>query len=72
LNLIELCIIIFSLVALADAASTLSSYKKTLQGDSALVEIYEQMGVYSRFENNSLTLTKDVNFKPETLPELNT
>jgi 3-phosphoshikimate 1-carboxyvinyltransferase len=59
----------FSLVALADAASiTLSSYKKnSLQGDSALVEIYEQMGVYSRFENNSLTLTKDVNFKPETL-----
>jgi 3-phosphoshikimate 1-carboxyvinyltransferase len=40
--------------------------KNSLQGDSALVEIYEQMGVYSRFENNSLTLTKDVNFKPET------
>jgi 3-phosphoshikimate 1-carboxyvinyltransferase len=59
----------FSLVALADSASvTLSSYKEdSLQGDSALVEIYKQMGVYSRFENNSLTLTKDVNFKPETL-----
>lgn len=59
----------FSLVALADTASiTLSSYKEnSLQGDSALVEIYKQMGVVSRFENNSLTLTKDTNFKPETL-----
>jgi 3-phosphoshikimate 1-carboxyvinyltransferase len=59
----------FSLVALADTASiTLSSYKESsLQGDSALVEIYKQMGVDSQFENNSLTLTKDINFKPETL-----
>lgn len=59
----------FSLVALSDTASiTLSSYKEnSLQGDSALVEIYKQMGVNSQFENNSLTLTKDVNFKPETL-----
>jgi 3-phosphoshikimate 1-carboxyvinyltransferase len=59
----------FSLVALSKTASiTLSSYKETsLQGDSALVEIYKQMGVDSRFENNSLTLTKDINFKPETL-----
>jgi 3-phosphoshikimate 1-carboxyvinyltransferase len=59
----------FSLVALSETASiSLSSYKKTsLQGDSALVEIYKQMGVDSRFENNSLTLTKDINFKPETL-----
>jgi 3-phosphoshikimate 1-carboxyvinyltransferase len=30
------------------------------------VEIYKQMGVDSRFENNSL-LTKDINFRPETL-----
>jgi 3-phosphoshikimate 1-carboxyvinyltransferase len=59
----------FSVVALSEtAAISLSSYKKTsLQGDSALVEIYKQMGVDSRFENNSLTLTKDINFKPETL-----
>ncbi|MEZ7504075.1 3-phosphoshikimate 1-carboxyvinyltransferase [Flavobacterium sp. Arc2] len=59
----------FSLVALADTASvTISSYKEnSLQGDSALVEIYKQMGVDSRFENSSLTLTKDINFKPETL-----
>jgi 3-phosphoshikimate 1-carboxyvinyltransferase len=64
----------FSVVALSEtAAISLSSYKKTsLQGDSALVEIYKQMGVDSRFENNSLTLTKDINFKPETLKlELN-
>jgi 3-phosphoshikimate 1-carboxyvinyltransferase len=64
----------FSVVALSETASiSLSSYKKTsLQGDSALVEIYKQMGVDSRFENNSLTLTKDINFKPETLKlELN-
>ncbi|SDW96949.1 3-phosphoshikimate 1-carboxyvinyltransferase [Flavobacterium degerlachei] len=59
----------FSLVALADTASiTLSSYKEnSLQGDSALVEIYKQMGVDSRFENNSLTLIKDTNFKFETV-----
>jgi 3-phosphoshikimate 1-carboxyvinyltransferase len=59
----------FSLVALSETASiSLSSYKETsLQGDSALVEIYKQMGVDSRFENNALTLTKDSNFKPETL-----
>jgi 3-phosphoshikimate 1-carboxyvinyltransferase len=59
----------FSLVALSDSASiTLSSYKEnSLQGDSALVEIYKQMGVDSRFENNSLILTKNTNFKPKTL-----
>lgn len=59
----------FSLVALADKASiTINSYKEnSLQGDSALVQIYKQMGVVSQFENNSLTLTKDFNFKPETL-----
>ncbi|HEY4616895.1 MAG TPA: 3-phosphoshikimate 1-carboxyvinyltransferase [Flavobacterium sp.] len=64
----------FSLVALSNTASiTLSSYKEnSLQGDSALVEIYKQMGVNSQFENNSLTLTKDEGFKPETLDlELN-
>ncbi|MGA9637059.1 3-phosphoshikimate 1-carboxyvinyltransferase [Flavobacterium sp.] len=59
----------FSLVALSDTASIrISSYKEnSLQGDSALVEIYKQMGVVSQFENNTLTLTKDINFKPETL-----
>lgn len=59
----------FSLAALSETASiTISSYKQnSLQGDSALVEIYEQMGVKSHFENNALTLTKVANFKPETL-----
>jgi 3-phosphoshikimate 1-carboxyvinyltransferase len=64
----------FSLVALSDTASIkLSSYKEnSLQGDSALVEIYKQMGVNSQFENNSLTLIKDTNFKPKTVSfELN-
>ena len=59
----------FSLVALADqAAISLTSYKEnSLQGDSALVEIYKQMGVVSNFENNVLSLTKIPNFKPEDL-----
>lgn len=55
----------FSLVALADTASiALTSYKEnSLQGDSALVEIYKQMGVNSRFENNTLLLEKQADFK---------
>ena len=59
----------FSLVALSETASiTISSYKETsLQGDSALVEIYKKMGVVSHFDNNTLSLSKLPNFKPETL-----
>jgi 3-phosphoshikimate 1-carboxyvinyltransferase len=59
----------FSLVALADTASvTLSSYKEdSLQGDSALVEIYKQMGVETLFEGNKMTLVKLPGFKLETL-----
>ena len=58
----------FSVVALADEASiSLTSYKEnSLQGDSALVEIYKRMGVVSHFENNTLSLSKIPNFKPET------
>ncbi|WP_281238744.1 3-phosphoshikimate 1-carboxyvinyltransferase [Flavobacterium praedii] len=54
----------FSLVALAKTATiSLTSYKETsLQGDSALVEIYKQMGVASHFEGNKLTLTKQEGF----------
>ena len=54
----------FSLVALAKTASiSLTSYKETsLQGDSALVAIYKQMGVISHFEGNKLTLTKQEDF----------
>lgn len=56
----------FSLVALADSASiTISSYKEnSLQGDSALVELYAALGVESKFENNQLTLTKKAKFTP--------
>jgi len=59
----------FSLAALAETASiTINSYKEnSLQGDSALVEIYKLMGVHSQFENNALTLTKNTNYTPETL-----
>jgi 3-phosphoshikimate 1-carboxyvinyltransferase len=69
----------FSLVALAKTASiTLTSYKETsLQGDSALVEIYKQMGVTSHFEGNKLTLTKqndfeykDLNFELNNTPDI--
>jgi 3-phosphoshikimate 1-carboxyvinyltransferase len=54
----------FSLVALAKTASiSLTSYNETsLQGDSALVAIYKQMGVISHFEGNKLTLTKQEDF----------
>jgi 3-phosphoshikimate 1-carboxyvinyltransferase len=59
----------FSLVALSDSASiTINSYKEhSLQGDSALVEIYKLMGVVSQFKNNTLTLTKEVGFNYQTL-----
>jgi 3-phosphoshikimate 1-carboxyvinyltransferase len=57
------------LAALAEAATiSLTSYKETsLQGDSALVEIYAKMGVETRFEGNKMTLVKQPNFKLETL-----
>ncbi|WMI64036.1 3-phosphoshikimate 1-carboxyvinyltransferase [Aestuariibaculum sp. YM273] len=51
----------FSLVALSAVGTeiTLSSYKEnSLQGDSALVEIYRHFGVETAFNNNSVTLTK--------------
>lgn len=59
----------FSLVALAETASiTLSSYKKdSLQGDSALVSLYEKMGVHTTFQDNQMTLVKQENFKFETV-----
>jgi 3-phosphoshikimate 1-carboxyvinyltransferase len=59
----------FSLAALSDEATiSLSSYKVTsLQGDSALVEIYAKMGVETRFEKNKITLVKQSNFKLESV-----
>ncbi|WP_029596587.1 3-phosphoshikimate 1-carboxyvinyltransferase [Flavobacterium sp. ACAM 123] len=55
----------FSLVALSETASiTLSSYKETsLQGDSALMEIYKQMGVETHFDGDKMTLVKVPDFK---------
>ena len=57
----------FSLAALSNEASiSISSYKETsLQGDSALVQLYGEMGVESKFENDQLTLTKKLNFTPK-------
>lgn len=59
----------FSLAALSDQSTiSLTSYKETsLQGDSALVEIYKQMGVETQFEGNKITLTKQKDFKFETI-----
>lgn len=65
----EFSFLFFSLAALSQEASiSISSYKETsLQGDSALVEIYSKMGVVSKFENNKVILEKQSNIKLETL-----
>jgi 3-phosphoshikimate 1-carboxyvinyltransferase len=59
----------FSIAALSQNATiALNSYKETsLQGDSALVEIYKQMGVETHFEGNKMTLVKQPNFKFENI-----
>jgi 3-phosphoshikimate 1-carboxyvinyltransferase len=59
----------FSLAALSDEATiALTSYKETsLQGDSALVEIYSKMGVETHFEENKITLVKKPNFNFESV-----
>ena len=61
----------YSIVALADIGTqiTLSSYKQnSLQGDSALVKIYNNFGVETIFNNdNSITISKTSNLKLETL-----
>lgn len=59
----------FSLATLSNEASiSLSSYKETsLQGDSALVDIYAKMGVETHFEENKMTLVKQANFELKTL-----
>ncbi|RZJ66481.1 MAG: 3-phosphoshikimate 1-carboxyvinyltransferase [Flavobacterium sp.] len=54
----------YSIIALSDmgARITLSSYKEnSLQGDSALSEIYKVFGVETTFDENSITLTKAKN-----------
>jgi 3-phosphoshikimate 1-carboxyvinyltransferase len=60
----------YSIVALSNEGTKieLSSYKiNSLQGDSALVEIYSKMGVETHFEENKITLVKQSNIKHETL-----
>ena len=51
----------YSIVALSEIGTeiTLSSYKKdSLQGDAVLPKIYEQFGVSTLFETNTITLQK--------------
>lgn len=63
----------YSIVALAAVGTEikLSSYKKnSLQGDSALAEIYKSFGVKTSFETNSVTLQKIESHNTNTL-ELN-
>lgn len=51
----------YSIVALSEVGTTfkLSSYKEySLQGDAVLVQLYEKFGVSTRFENNTIVLTK--------------
>lgn len=51
----------YSIVALAREGTTitLSSYKEnSLQGDSALADIYTKLGVETTFKNNTITLKK--------------
>ncbi len=51
----------YSLIALSAIGDTvtLASYKKeSLQGDSCLIEIYQQFGVKTEFNGRSITLTK--------------
>ena len=60
----------YSIIALSEVGTqiTLSSYKlNSLQGDSALVEIYKDFGVETAFHNdNSITISKLKSPKPET------
>ncbi len=59
----------YSLVALAKESTevSLSFYKKnSLQGDSALIDIYRQLGVETVFEGNTITLIK-TNSIPEAI-----
>jgi 3-phosphoshikimate 1-carboxyvinyltransferase len=50
----------YSLAAISETAGlSLSNYRKTsLQGDCSIVEIYEQLGVTTKFSDNSINLEK--------------
>lgn len=59
----------YSVIALSpeDTSVTLSSYKEhSVQGDSAVADIYKVFGVETVFQDNSITLTKTRNPKPGT------
>ena len=64
-----------SIVALSELGTeiTLSSYKEdSLQGDSILAKIYEQFGVSTVFESNTITLKKvSESYKPIKLDLIN-
>lgn len=60
----------YSIIALSEigASVSLSYYKSgSLQGDSALSQIYEQFGVHTEFKNDTITLTKTRNPQPGTV-----
>ncbi len=60
----------YSIIALSEIGTeiTLSSYKKnSLQGDSALEEIYKNFGVETFFENNKIQLKKVDNCQLSTI-----
>lgn len=57
----------YSIVALSEVGTsiTLSSYREnSLQGDSALADIYKEFGVETKFSGNEITLSKQ-NLKPD-------
>jgi 3-phosphoshikimate 1-carboxyvinyltransferase len=56
----------FSMAALAENAQiSIKNYvADSLQGDSVLVDIYEQLGVYSSFDGNTLHLKNNGNVQP--------
>lgn len=58
----------YSIVALAEVGTeiTLSAYKEnSLQGDSVLVKLYQELGVSTSFHDNSITLKKGSTSYPE-------
>ena len=60
----------YSIVALSKIGTqiTLNSYKKnSLQGDAILSEIYNDFGVQTQFESNSIVITKNNNSSLKTL-----
>jgi 3-phosphoshikimate 1-carboxyvinyltransferase len=64
----------YSIVALSDLCTevTLTSYKNnSLQGDSVLSDIYKAFGVETKFENNSITITKSSTTSHQSSIDLN-